>query len=85
VKKLIKLLCSLLQDKYFYFAQYIAFIQATIHYARLWGSNLWWEVVGPDLLFIVIIEPGMWKRLNFCGCGSTLKKEAGSESELGSI
>jgi len=29
----------------------------------------------------------MWKRkrLNFCGSGSTLKKEAGSGSELGSI
>jgi len=25
-------------------------------------------------------EPGMWKRLNFCGSRSTLKKEAGSES-----
>jgi len=24
------------------------------------------------------------KRLNFCGSGSTLKKEAGSESKLGS-
>jgi len=23
----------------------------------------------------------MWKRLNFCGCGSTLKKEAGSKLE----
>jgi len=30
---------------------------------------------------------GMWKRkqLNFCGSGSTLKKEAGSGSELGSV
>jgi len=28
---------------------------------------------------------GSWKRLNFCGNGSTLKKEAGSGSELGSI
>jgi len=30
---------------------------------------------------------GMWKqkRLNFCGNGRTLKKEAGSESKLGSI
>jgi len=27
----------------------------------------------------------MWKRLNFCGSGSTLKKEAGSGSKLGSI
>jgi len=26
-----------------------------------------------------------WKRLNFCGSGSTFKKEAGSGSELGSI
>jgi len=26
-----------------------------------------------------------WKRLYFCGSGSTLKKEAGSGSELGSI
>jgi len=25
-----------------------------------------------------------WKRLNFCGRGSTLKKEAGSGSKLGS-
>jgi len=35
-------------------------------------------------------ESGSWKRkqckrLNFCGSGSTLKKEAGSGSELGSI
>jgi len=28
---------------------------------------------------------GMRKRLNFCGSGSTLKKEAGSGSELRSI
>jgi len=28
---------------------------------------------------------GSWKRLNFCGSGSTLKKETRSESELGSI
>jgi len=28
---------------------------------------------------------GSWKRLNFCGSGSTLKKEAGSGSKLGSI
>jgi len=28
---------------------------------------------------------GMWKRLNFCGSGSTLKKEAGSRSKLESI
>jgi len=28
---------------------------------------------------------GMWKRLNFCVSGSTLKKEAGSGSKLGSI
>jgi len=27
---------------------------------------------------------GSWKRLNFCGSGSTLKKEAGSRSKLGS-
>jgi len=27
----------------------------------------------------------MWKRLNFCGSGSTLKKEDGSGSKLGSI
>jgi len=27
----------------------------------------------------------MWKRLNFCGSGSTLKKEAESGSKLGSI
>jgi len=26
-----------------------------------------------------------WKRLSFCGSGGTLKKEAGSGSELGSI
>jgi len=26
----------------------------------------------------------MWKRLNFCGSGSTLKKEAGRGSKLGS-
>jgi len=36
------------------------------------------------------LEPEMWKRkrwkrLNFCGSGSTLKKEAGSGSELESI
>jgi len=30
-------------------------------------------------------QPGMWKRLNFYGSGSTLKKEAGSGSKLGSI
>jgi len=28
---------------------------------------------------------GSWKRLIFCGSRSTLKKEAGSGSELGSI
>jgi len=27
----------------------------------------------------------MWKRLNFCGSGSILKKKAGNGSELGSI
>jgi len=27
---------------------------------------------------------GSWKRLNFCGSGSTLKKEARSGSKLGS-
>ena len=27
----------------------------------------------------------MWKRLNFCGSGSTLMKKTGSGSELGSI
>ena len=27
---------------------------------------------------------GSWKRLNFCGSGSTLIKEVGSRSELGS-
>jgi len=36
-----------------------------------------------------MLVPGMWsgswKRLNVCGSGSTLKKEAGSGSELGSI
>jgi len=26
-----------------------------------------------------------WKKLNFCGSGSTLKKETGSESKLGCI
>jgi len=30
-------------------------------------------------------KTGMWKRLNFCGSGSTLKKEARSGSKLGSI
>jgi len=35
-------------------------------------------------------QPGMWKRkqwkrLNFCGSGSTLKKEDGNGSKLGSI
>jgi len=35
-------------------------------------------------------RPRMWKRkqwkwLNYCGSGSTLKKEAGSGSKLGSI
>jgi len=28
---------------------------------------------------------GMWKQLNFCGSRSTLKKETGSRSKLGSI
>jgi len=28
---------------------------------------------------------GSWKRLNFCGSGSTLKKEVGSGNEFGSI
>jgi len=28
---------------------------------------------------------GSWKRLNFCGSGSTLKKEAGNGSNLGSV
>jgi len=28
---------------------------------------------------------GSWKRLNYSGSGNTLKKEAGSGSELGSI
>jgi len=37
------------------------------------------------LYYFVLLKPGMWrwKRLNFCGSGSTLKKEAksGSNSE----
>jgi len=34
-----------------------------------------------------LLESGMWKRLYFCGSrsGSTLKKEVGSRSKLGSI
>jgi len=30
-------------------------------------------------------ESGSWKRLNFCGSGSTLNKEAGSGNKLRSI
>jgi len=33
----------------------------------------------------VDFKPGMWKRLNFYGNECTLKKEAGSGSEHGSI
>jgi len=33
----------------------------------------------------IYLKTGMWKRLNFCESGSTLKKEAGSGSKLGSI
>jgi len=40
-----------------------------------------------DWLRLIELLPGMWKwkRLNFCGSGSTLKKEAGRGSKLGSI
>jgi len=31
------------------------------------------------------LSAGMWQLLNICGSGSTLKKEAGNGSELGSI
>jgi len=34
--------------------------------------------------FFIKHEGGKRKRLNLCGSGSTLKKEAGSESKLGS-
>jgi len=39
---------------------------------------------------MLVFDSGMWKRkwskrLNFCGSESTLKKEAGSGSKLGSI
>jgi len=32
--------------------------------------------------FFIKHGAGMWKRLIFCGSGSTLKKEAGSGSKL---
>jgi len=37
-----------------------------------------------DFSKFIVSAPGMRKRLNFCGSGSTLKKEAGSGSKLGS-
>jgi len=35
-------------------------------------------------VFFIKHGAGMWKRLNFCESRSTLKKEAGSGSKLGS-
>jgi len=34
--------------------------------------------------FFIKCGAGMWKRLIFCGIGTTVKKEAGSGSKLGS-
>jgi len=53
-------------------------------------KHLLWNSVNCVDTRDVEAEAGNWKRkrwkwLNFCGSGSTLKKEAGSRSELGSI
>jgi len=49
------------------------------------GTLKHWLFEDPEAeAFFIKHRAGMWKRLNFCGSGSILKKEARSGSKLGS-
>jgi len=63
----------------------VKFLRKRKHFEEA-GSELGsiWFFEEPETeAFFIKHGAAMWKRLNFCGSGSTLK-EAGSESKLGS-